>query len=47
MIFKLAQAAEKNWRRLRGYNQLPKVIRGVKFNDGIEVVSSDPQTAAA
>jgi hypothetical protein len=26
---------------------LPKVILGVKFNDGIEVVSSDAQTAAA
>jgi len=24
MIFKLAEAAEKSWRRLDGYNQLPK-----------------------
>jgi len=47
MVFKLAQAAEKSWYRLRGDNQLPKLIRGVKFNDGIEVVSSDAQTAAA
>ncbi len=47
MIFKLAQAAEKSWYRLRGHNQLPKVILRVKFNDGIEVVSSDAQTAAA
>jgi putative transposase len=47
MIFKLAQAAEKHWYRLRGHNQLPKVILGVKFSDGIEVVSSDAQTAAA
>ena len=39
MIFKLAQAAEKSWNRLRGHDQLPKVILGVKFNDGIEVVS--------
>jgi putative transposase len=38
MIFKLAEAAEKSWRRLDGYNQLPKVILGVKFTDGIEVV---------
>jgi putative transposase len=37
MIFKLAQAAEKTWRRLDGLNQLPKVILNVKFNDGIEV----------
>jgi transposase-like protein len=47
MIFKLAQAAEKSWRRLKGYALLPKVVRGVKFNDGIEVVTSQTQTAAA
>jgi len=47
MIFKLAQAAEKSWYRLRGHNQLPKVIQGVKFNDGIEVVSSHAPTTAA
>ena len=47
MIFKLAQAAEKSWHRLRGYDQLPKVICGVKFNDGIEVVRLQTQTAAA
>jgi transposase-like protein len=47
MIFKLAQAAEKSWRRLKGHAQLPKVIRGVKFNDGVEVVTSQAQTAAA
>ena len=33
MIFKLAEAAEKSWRRLDGYNQLPKVILGVKFTN--------------
>jgi len=47
MIFKLAQAAEKSWRRLKGYDLLPKVVLGVKFNDGIEVVRSQTQTAAA
>ncbi len=46
MIFKLAQAAEKSWRRLKGYALLPKVVLGVKFNDGIEVVRSQTQTAA-
>jgi putative transposase len=46
MIFKLAEAAEKNWRRLDGYNQLPKVIQGIKFADGIEVVRSQAQAAA-
>jgi putative transposase len=47
MIFKLAQAAEKSWRLLKGYSLLPKVILGVKFNDGIEIVKSQSQTAAA
>jgi len=47
MIFKLAEAAEKSWRRLDGQSQLPKVILGVKFADGIEVVRSQAQTAAA
>jgi putative transposase len=47
MIFKLAEAAEKGWRRLNGHNQLPKLILGVKFADGIEVVRSQAQAAAA
>src|ERR1700740_1985000 len=47
MIFKLAEAAERSWRRLNGHNQLPKIILGIKFTDGIEVVRSQAQTAAA
>ena len=47
MIFKLAEVAEKSWRRLDGHNQLPKLILGVKFTDGIEVVRSQAQAAAA
>ena len=46
MIFKLAEAAEKSWRRLDGHNQLPKLILGVRFADGIEVVRSQAQAAA-
>ncbi len=47
MIFKLAEAAEKSWRRLDGHNQLPKIILGVKFADGVEVIRSQAQAAAA
>ena len=47
MIFKLAQAAEKTWRRLDGHNKLSKCILGVTFTDGIEVVRSQAQAAAA
>jgi putative transposase len=46
-IFKLAEAAEKNWRRLDGHSQLPKIILGVRFTDGIEVVKPQAQAAAA
>lgn len=49
MVFKLVEAAQKSWRRLDGHNQLPKVIQGVKFTDGIEVIgnSAVPQAQAA
>ena len=47
MIYKLAEAAEKNWRRLDGHNQLPKIILGVKFADGVEVVRTQAQAVAA
>ena len=39
MVFKLVMAASKTWRRLNGQNQLPKVINGVRFKDGIEDVA--------
>ena len=45
MMFKLGECAEKRWNRLRGFNQLTKVIKGVKFQDGIEV-KKDDQVAA-
>ena len=31
MVFKLIMAASKTWRRLKGQNQLPKLIGGVAF----------------
>ena len=45
MVFKLVDAAQKSWRRLDGHNQLPKLIQGVKFTDGIEV-AANPTTSA-
>ena len=36
MIYKLVEAAEKNWRRLDGHNQLP-IILGVKFTNGMKL----------
>lgn len=46
MVFKLVTAAAKTWRRLKGDNQLPKVVRGVRFADGIEVTNTPSQNAA-
>jgi hypothetical protein len=42
--FKLGISAEKNWRRLRGFEWLTKVINGVQFRDGIEVQQRTPRT---
>ena len=39
MVFKLVMAASGTWRRLQGQNQLPKVVNGIKFKDGIEAVA--------
>ena len=51
MVFKLIDGAQKSWRRLDGHAQLPKLILGVKFADGMEVApklsAPQPKTAAA
>jgi putative transposase len=46
MVFKLVMAAARTWRRLKGENQLPKVIEGVTFKDGVEVPTADAKDAA-
>lgn len=45
MMFKLGQCAEQNWRKLRGFAYLAKVIKGVKFVNGEETEQPD-QVAA-
>src|SRR5215210_3367564 len=46
MVFKLVMAAAKTWRRLAGENQLPKVMAGVTFQDGTEVIVRPDHRAA-
>ena len=46
MVFKLVMAAAKTWRRLKGENQLPKVVQGVRFRNGVEVSEAPAQSAA-
>lgn len=36
MAFKLCQGAQRRWQRLYGYRKLGKVIRGIRFVDGVE-----------
>jgi hypothetical protein len=35
MVFKLVESAAKRWHRLRGYQQLPDVLDGVIFQNGV------------
>jgi len=46
MVFKLVMAAAKTWRKLEGENQLPKVVQGVIFRNGVEVINTPAQNAA-
>ena len=45
MIFKLGECAEKNWRKQRGFHYLAKVVQGIKFRDGEEVIATDQKVA--
>ena len=49
MVFKLVEGAQRNWRRIDAHNQLPKLIHGIRFTDGIEVIANPaaPQAQAA
>jgi len=46
MVFKLVTAAAKTWRRLQGENQLPKVVQGVTFINGVEATDTPKLNAA-
>jgi len=46
MVFKLVMAASKTWRRLKGEGQLPKLVAGVTFTDGTEVIQGRANRAA-
>ena len=39
MVFKLVDGAQKTWRRLDGHALLPKLILGVRFTNGLEVIA--------
>jgi len=45
MVFTLVRAASKKWRKFNGRNQLPRVIEGVTFTDGIAQANADESRA--
>jgi len=46
MIFKLAQSAERRWKRLKGQKLLGDVITGVKFKDGVRESDQSDRSVA-
>jgi putative transposase len=46
MVFKLIMSASKTWRRLNSEKQLPKVVQGVRFRGGIEIIETPSKNAA-
>lgn len=45
MVYKIVQTAADGWPPLEGANQLPKVVEGDQFTDG--VAETDPANRAA
>jgi putative transposase len=45
MVFTLVRAASKKWRRLKGANQLPRVVDGIKFTDGVAISNAETRAA--
>ena len=46
MVFTLIRAASRKWRKLDGQNQLPRVIEGVTFTDGVAQADANESRAA-
>lgn len=44
--YKLSISAQTRWHRLRGFNQLSKLITGVRFQDATEVTEAPNRYAA-
>lgn len=42
LAFKLIEAAQENWRRIRAPNRVNELLRGMAFEDGIPVTESTP-----
>ena len=47
MAFKLLIEAQKNWRRIRGYEEIENVLKGIEYKDGVMVSTHKNQEATA
>lgn len=47
MAFKLMMEAEKRWNRIRGYEEIPLLLSGVEYKDGIVVTTERHREAVA
>ncbi|HDR9512227.1 TPA: transposase, partial [Burkholderia cepacia] len=45
MAFKLIEAAEESWRRIRGVDRIEPLLKGVPFKDGTPLIESTPAPA--
>ena len=45
MAFKLIEASEQSWRRIRGVDKIAPLLKGVTFKDGKPVTESTPAPA--
>ena len=46
MVYKLLESAQKNWKRIKGFNLLTLVVNNVKFKDGEQVQDQSDRNVA-
>lgn len=46
MVYKLLEAAQKGWKRLKGFALLTLAVNNVKFQDGVLVEGASDRNAA-
>jgi transposase-like protein len=46
MVYKLLESAQKNWKRIKGFNLLTLVVNNAKFKDGEQVQDQSDRNAA-
>lgn len=46
MVYKLLESAQKNWKRIKGFNLLALVVNNIEFKDGEQVTDQSDRNAA-